>query len=117
MGPVDPKGYDNFPICQHPVKILRLCTEEGHRYDYHMVIGLALPITWTSASLVDNKEDKPLHYSSVVLWTDIKTELLVLGLYIFCNNMDRLSRYMVKTVGDMVSYYYGNFIKKDVYKR
>jgi hypothetical protein len=53
-----------------------------------MVIGLALPITWTSTSLVDNKEDKPLPYSPMVVWTDIETELLVLGLYIFGKNMN-----------------------------
>jgi hypothetical protein len=77
-----------------------------------MVIGLALPITWTSTSLVDNKEDKPLPYSPMVVWTDIETELLVLGLYIFGKNMDRLSRFLGKTVGDVISYYYGNFREK-----
>jgi hypothetical protein len=104
-----PKVYDDFPISQHQVKILRLCIEDGHRYDYPMVIGLALPITWASTSLVDNKEDKPLPYSPMVVWTDIETELLVLGLYIFGKNMDRLSRFLGKTVGDVISYYYGNF--------
>jgi hypothetical protein len=104
-----PKVYDDFPISQHQVKILRLCIEDGHHYDYPMVIGLALPITWASTSLVDNKEDKPLPYSPMVVWTDIETELLVLGLYIFGKNMDRLSRFLGKTVGDVISYYYGNF--------
>jgi hypothetical protein len=70
------------------VKIPRLCTEDGRRYDYPIVIGLALPITWTSTSLDDNKEDKPLPYSPAVLWTDIEIELVVLGLYIFGKNMN-----------------------------
>jgi hypothetical protein len=111
-GSADPKVYDDFPISQHQVKNPRLCIEDGHRYDYPMVIGLALPITWTSTSLVDNKEDKPLPYSPMVVWTEIKTELLVLGLYIFGKNMDRLSRFLGKTVGDVISYYYGNFREK-----
>jgi hypothetical protein len=50
-----------------PVKILRLCTEDEHHYDYPIVIGLALSIMWTSTSLVDNKEDKPQPYSPGVL--------------------------------------------------
>jgi hypothetical protein len=76
-----------------------------------MVIGLALLITWTSTSLVDNNEDKPPPHSPVVFWTDIETEFLVLGLYNFGKNMDWLSRFLVKIVGDMISYYYGNFRK------
>jgi hypothetical protein len=67
MGLADPKGYDTFPICQHQVKNLRLCTEDEHHYDYPIVIALALPIIWTSTSLVDNKEDRPLPYSPVML--------------------------------------------------
>jgi hypothetical protein len=63
MGPADPKGYDNSPICQNQVKIPGLCTEDEHPYDYPIVIGLPLPITRTPTSLVDNKEDKPLPYS------------------------------------------------------
>jgi hypothetical protein len=118
MGPADPKGYDNSPICQNQVKILELCTEDEYPYDYPHVIGLALPITWTSTtSSVDNKEDKPLPYSPVVLWSDIEAEFLILGLYIFGKNMNQLSSFLGKTVGDVISYYYGNFRKTDAYKR
>jgi hypothetical protein len=117
MGPADPKGYDNSPICQNQVKIPGLCTEDEHPYDYPIVIGLPLPITWTPTSLVDNKEDKPLPYSPVMLWTDNETELLFLGLHIFGKNMNQLSRFLGKTVGDVISYYYGNFRKTDAYKR
>jgi hypothetical protein len=105
-----------LPISQHQVTIPRLCTENGHRYDYPILIGLALPITWRSTSLIDNKEDRPLHYSPVVLWTDIETKLLVLGLYIFGKNMNQLSRFLGETVGDVISYYYGNS-KAGAYKR
>jgi hypothetical protein len=105
MGSADPKGYDNFPKSQHQVKILRLFTEDGRCYDYPIMIGLALPIVCTSTNLVDKKENKPLPYSPVVLWTGIETELLVLGLYIFCKNINWMSRLLGKTVGDVISYY------------
>jgi hypothetical protein len=82
------QSYDNFPISQHQVKILKLCIEDTRHYDYPIVIALALPITWTSTSLVDNKEDKPLPYSPIVLWTDIETKILVLGRYILGKNMN-----------------------------
>jgi hypothetical protein len=117
MGLANPKGYENFSIHQHHVKILRLCTEDECHFDYPIVIGLGLTITCTTTSLVDNKEDKQQSYSPVMLWSDIKTELLVRGLYIFGKNMNQLNRFLGKTVGDEISYYYRNFRKTHSYKR
>ncbi|GJN06022.1 hypothetical protein PR202_ga23707 [Eleusine coracana subsp. coracana] len=60
----------------------------------------------------------PLPYSPIVFWSDLEAELFLLGLYIFGKNLTQLSRFLgTKTVGDVLSYYYGKFYKRDAYKR
>ncbi|OEL27877.1 hypothetical protein BAE44_0011102 [Dichanthelium oligosanthes] len=60
----------------------------------------------------------PLPYSPIALWTDLEAELFLLGLYIFGKNLNLLSRFLgTKTVGDVLSYYYGKFYKRDAYRR
>ncbi|KAJ1297152.1 hypothetical protein BS78_01G356100 [Paspalum vaginatum] len=75
----------------------------------------------TSNSIIEQGETKllnPLPYSPVALWSDLEAELFLLGLYIFGKNLNLLSRFLgTKTVGDVLSYYYGKFYKRDAYKR
>jgi hypothetical protein len=209
--------YDEFPVCpvgtEHQVEIPNLATEDErcelmasslHGYDYPIVVGLGLPVTWASLSEVDKKEEEPqiqkmleteamvnnrdeqsqvssfcpassdidqtyqdphtvvsavqveldssqvnneklapcptqedlnftinpimqqretkplnpLPYSLMTPWSDLEAELLLLGLYIFGKNLNLVSRFLgTKTTGDVLSYYYGKFYKRDAYRR
>uniref|UniRef100_A0ACD5WY06 Uncharacterized protein n=1 Tax=Avena sativa TaxID=4498 RepID=A0ACD5WY06_AVESA len=52
------------------------------------------------------------------LWSGAEAECFLLGLYIFGKNLNLLSRFVGnKTVGNVLSYYYGKFYKRDAYKR
>ncbi|KAM0919717.1 hypothetical protein ACQ4PT_008019 [Festuca glaucescens] len=52
------------------------------------------------------------------LWSGIEAEFFLLGLYIFGKNISLLSRFSGnKTVGNVLSYYYGKFYGRDAYKR
>ncbi|KAK3151597.1 hypothetical protein QOZ80_3AG0247900 [Eleusine coracana subsp. coracana] len=78
-------------------------------------------LNFTINPMMQQRETKPLDplpYSPVVIWSDLEAELFLLGLYIFGKNMTQLSRFLgTKTVGDVLSYYYGKFYKRDAYKR
>ncbi|CAN6295119.1 unnamed protein product [Urochloa humidicola] len=67
---------------------------------------------------IGTEQLNPLPYSPIALWTDLEAELFLLGLYIFGKNLNLLSRFLgTKTLGDVLSFYYGKFYKKDAYKR
>nr|XP_040250639.1 uncharacterized protein LOC109771663 [Aegilops tauschii subsp. strangulata] len=60
----------------------------------------------------------PLPCASTSLWSGIEAECFLLGLYIFGKNLSLLSRFLGnKTIGDVLSYYYGKFYKRDAYRR
>ncbi|XP_006651369.2 uncharacterized protein LOC102720970 [Oryza brachyantha] len=60
----------------------------------------------------------PVPNSSTSVWSDQEADLFLLGLYIFGKNLLLLSRFIgSKTVGDVLSHYYGNFYKREAYKR
>lgn len=67
---------------------------------------------------IGTEQLNPLPYSPIALWTDLEAELFLLGLYIFGKNLNLLSRFLgTKTLGDVPSFYYGKFYKRDAYKR
>ncbi|KAI4970536.1 hypothetical protein ZWY2020_001450 [Hordeum vulgare] len=60
----------------------------------------------------------PLPCASTSLWSGIEAECFLLGLYVFGKNLSLLSRFVGnKTIGDVLSYYYGKFYKRDAYRR
>uniref|UniRef100_A0A0D9VTY4 SANT domain-containing protein n=1 Tax=Leersia perrieri TaxID=77586 RepID=A0A0D9VTY4_9ORYZ len=66
----------------------------------------------------ETEEFIPVPNSSTSFWSEQETELFLLGLYIFGKNLHLLSRFVgSKTVGDVLSYYYGKFYKGEAYKR
>ncbi|TVU47062.1 hypothetical protein EJB05_06642 [Eragrostis curvula] len=78
-------------------------------------------LNFTANKLMQQREAKqldPLPYSPLAFWSDLETELFLLGLYVFGKNLKLLSRFLgTKTVGDVLSYYYGKFYQRDAYKR
>ncbi|CAN6361519.1 unnamed protein product [Urochloa humidicola] len=67
---------------------------------------------------IGTEQLNPLPYSPIAIWTDHEAELFLLGLYIFGKNVNLLSWFLgTKTVGDVLSYYYGKFYNRDAYKR
>ncbi|XP_047072413.1 uncharacterized protein LOC124681560 [Lolium rigidum] len=64
------------------------------------------------------KQFTPQPGLSSSLWSGIEAECFLLGLYIFGKNLSLLSRFAGnKTVGNVLSYYYGKFYGRDEYKR
>ncbi|CAM0873162.1 unnamed protein product [Alopecurus aequalis] len=78
-------------------------------------------LNFTKNSLMLQGEIKkftPLPGLSSSLWSSIEAESFLLGLYIFGKNLNLLSRFVCnRTVGNVLSYYYGKFYKSVVYKR
>ncbi|KAM3228559.1 hypothetical protein ACQJBY_059916 [Aegilops geniculata] len=76
---------------------------------------------FTNKSLTQQGEIEqftPLPGLSSSLWSGTEAECFLLGLYIFGKNLSLLSRFLGnKTVGDVLSYYYGMFYKRNAYKR
>ncbi|CAL4898357.1 unnamed protein product [Urochloa decumbens] len=67
---------------------------------------------------IGTEQLNPMPYSPIAIWTDHEAELFLLGLYIFGKNINLLSWFLgTKTIGDVLSYYYGKFYKRDAYKR
>ncbi|KQK15664.1 uncharacterized protein LOC100828743 [Brachypodium distachyon] len=51
-------------------------------------------------------------------WTDEEAQTFLLGLYIFGKNLVQVMKFLKsKTMGEVMSYYYGEFFKSDAYKR
>uniref|UniRef100_A0A0D9X0H6 SANT domain-containing protein n=1 Tax=Leersia perrieri TaxID=77586 RepID=A0A0D9X0H6_9ORYZ len=52
------------------------------------------------------------------LWTDEEAQTFLLGLYIFGKNLVQVTKFMqCKTMGEVLSYYYGEFFRSDAYNR
>ncbi|KAL6902160.1 hypothetical protein ACP4OV_005036 [Aristida adscensionis] len=72
----------------------------------------------TTMQQKETKQLNPLPCSPAAPWSDSEANLFLLGLYIFGKNLKLLSRFLgTKTVGDVLSYYYGKFYRSDAYKR
>ncbi|KAJ8766744.1 hypothetical protein K2173_007811 [Erythroxylum novogranatense] len=51
-------------------------------------------------------------------WTDVEEASFLLGLYIFGRNLVQVKNFVeTKTIGDLLSFYYGNFYRSDRYRR
>lgn len=51
-------------------------------------------------------------------WSDIEEVSFLLGLYIFGKNLNQVRRFIdTRTMGDILSHYYGKFYKSDEYRR
>ncbi|CAM0873163.1 unnamed protein product [Alopecurus aequalis] len=104
--PVDQTESASNPVCgENPV----LCfTRKCH--------GL-----FTDKTVVHQKETEKnasLPGLSASVWNDLEEECFLLGLHIFGKDLILLSKFVgSKTIGDMLSYYYGRFYNGDAYKR
>ncbi|KQJ89514.1 uncharacterized protein LOC100836195 [Brachypodium distachyon] len=60
----------------------------------------------------------PLPGMPMCSWTDEEAQTFLLGLYIFGKNLDQVTKFMKsKTMGEVLSYYYGEFFRSAGYKR
>ncbi|XP_066391035.1 uncharacterized protein [Miscanthus floridulus] len=51
-------------------------------------------------------------------WTDEEAQTFLLGLYIFGKNLVQVTKFTeTKTMGEVLSYYYGEFFRSDAYRR
>ncbi|XP_072975023.1 uncharacterized protein [Typha angustifolia] len=75
----------------------------------------------TGNLLMCQKKDEeyiPLPCLSASSWNDVETESFLLGLYIFGKNLVQVRRLLEhRTMGEMLSYYYGKFYRSDAYRR
>ncbi|KAK9077722.1 hypothetical protein SSX86_006059 [Deinandra increscens subsp. villosa] len=98
------------------------------------LIGLDIPIVWINQVKTEDNVDSGSDFSSerkniktdnvlvpgcvLESWSEVEKGSFVLGLYIFQKDFVRLKRFMEsKKMGDVLSYYYGNFYRSDDYKR
>ncbi|KAE8816431.1 hypothetical protein D1007_06035 [Hordeum vulgare] len=76
---------------------------------------------FTDKTMVHQRETEKtssLHGLSTSVWTGLEEECFLLGLHIFGKNLSLLSKFIgIKTVGEMLSYYYGRFYNGPAYKR
>ncbi|KAG9157215.1 hypothetical protein Leryth_004897 [Lithospermum erythrorhizon] len=73
-----------------------------------------------SSGLSDIQESNcfPLPGSQVELWDITDQSLFLLGLYIFRKNLAQVKRFVgTKTMGDVLSYYYGTFYRSSNYQK
>ncbi|VAI79509.1 unnamed protein product [Triticum turgidum subsp. durum] len=91
----------------HAENLASCSTQEGHDFTNKPM---------TQQGEID--QFTPLPCASTSLWSSIEAECFLLGLYIFGKNLSLLSRFLGnKTIGDVLSYYYGKFYKRDAYRR
>ncbi|KAI3756068.1 hypothetical protein L1987_55881 [Smallanthus sonchifolius] len=98
------------------------------------LVGLDIPIVWINQVKMEDNVDSKSDFSSEIInmkndsvlvpgcvlesWSEMEKGSFVLGLYIFEKDFDRLKRFMEgKKMGDVLSYYYGNFYRSDEYRR
>lgn len=76
---------------------------------------------FTDKTMVCQKETEKiasLHGLSASVWTGLEEECFLLGLHIFGKNLSLVSKFIgSKTVGEVLSYYYGRFYNGPAYKR
>lgn len=94
-------------------------------------LGLPLPLMWTHCesdidsclglkTRLDQPRDKYLLPELLPnrSWTDIEYNSFLLGLYTFGKNLNFLKRFVgTKSMGDILSFYYGKFFKSKGYSR
>ncbi|RCV13585.1 hypothetical protein SETIT_2G357200v2 [Setaria italica] len=123
------QSSENFPVNLHQDRICSEClgckvkyAEEGEKLagsdgqDMHCsqrreVLG---------CSCVKRKFDDclPLPGMPRYSWSDEEAQSFLLGLYIFGKNLVQVTKFMeTKTMGEVLSYYYGEFFRSDAYRR
>ncbi|KAL6648170.1 hypothetical protein ACP70R_012394 [Stipagrostis hirtigluma subsp. patula] len=107
------------PTYQDPHIVLPVVQTESDSNQAHD--GTQEDLNLSNNTMLQQKETKqlnPLPYSPTALWSDLEVGLFLLGLYIFGKRLNVLSRFLgTKSVGDVLSYYYGKFYRRDAYKR
>ncbi|XP_071730397.1 uncharacterized protein [Rutidosis leptorrhynchoides] len=83
------------------------------------LIGLDIPVVWINQKDKNNNVDNVLVPGSVLkTWSEVEKRSFVLGLYIFEKNFVLVKRFMEsKKIGEILSYYYGEFYRGEEYKR
>ncbi|CAN6352136.1 unnamed protein product [Urochloa humidicola] len=117
-GKCDPSLQDQHTVV--PAVQIECDTNQAHDDKMAPIITQeVLNVTnYPTMQQIGTEQLNPLPYSPIAIWTDQEAELFLLGLYIFGKNLNLLSRFLgTKTVGDVLSYYYGKFYKRDAYKR
>ncbi|KAI4996241.1 hypothetical protein ZWY2020_046832 [Hordeum vulgare] len=103
-----------------PVDQIESCINQAHDENLDPLSTQEGP-SFTNKPLTQQGEIEqftPLPGLSSSLWSGTKAECFLLGLYIFGKNLSMLSRFLGnKTVGDVLSYYYGMFYRRNAYKR
>ncbi|XP_020085863.1 uncharacterized protein LOC109708502 [Ananas comosus] len=85
-------------------------------FDYTFGLGLPIPIVCIQNSSHQNVEYSLLPNSPTSTWSDAEAQSFLLGLYIFGKNLIQLRKFLgSKTMGDILSYYYGKFYGSDAY--
>lgn len=115
---------------QHQVEIPNMATEAESvqlilsstdnnniiSFDYTFGLGLPIPIVCIQNSSRQNVEYSLLPNSPTLTWSDAEAQSFLLGLYIFGKNLIQLRQFLgSKTMGDILSYYYGKFYGSDAY--
>ncbi|KAJ4776034.1 arginine-glutamic acid dipeptide repeat protein [Rhynchospora pubera] len=86
---------------------------------YNTEIRMApdIPFIWATHGSEEVNIPLPgMHTSSP--WSESEKEIFLLGMYVFGKRLNLLRRFLEgenKTMGDVLSYYYGNFYKSDWY--
>ncbi|KAG9443746.1 hypothetical protein H6P81_015086 [Aristolochia fimbriata] len=86
-----------------------------------MEVDLSLPSDSKKTELDDKSKRNNFHPVPGVLggpWSDFDQECFLLGLYIFGKNLSQVQRFIEnKSMGDVLSFYYGKFYKSDGHRR
>ncbi|XP_071727344.1 uncharacterized protein [Rutidosis leptorrhynchoides] len=83
------------------------------------LIGLDIPVVWINQKNMNDNMDNVLVPGCVLkTWSEMEKRSFVLGLYIFEKNFVLVKWFMEsKKIGEILSYYYGEFYRGDEYKR
>ncbi|XP_078160707.1 uncharacterized protein LOC144556085 [Carex rostrata] len=88
-------------------------------YQTQVKMAPGIPFIWAPhGSEVEHIPLPGMHNPSV--WGESEKEMFLLGLYVFGKRLNLVRRFLEgdsKTLGDVLSYYYGDFYKSDPYKK
>ncbi|KQJ87663.1 hypothetical protein BRADI_4g12816v3 [Brachypodium distachyon] len=114
---------------EYQVEIANLATEEEQMelrsspavdsrmfgFEYPVAVGLTIPVSWTQNTNTRMEEEKanpndyvPVPGMPMYSWTDEEAQTFLLSRYIFGKNL---------TMGEVLSYYYGEVFRSDGYNR
>ncbi|XP_071737290.1 uncharacterized protein [Rutidosis leptorrhynchoides] len=87
--------------------------------NYKFLIGLDIPVFWINQKNTNDNVDEFLVPGCILkAWSEMERRSFVLGLYIFEKDFVSVQRFMgSKNIGEILSYYYGDFYRNDEYKR